>query len=81
MIALDIATVIIIVGAITAVVTAVSANKAKTQATKVLARPAQNTAHAVRLLDKVVSADEVLPSLPSTLINEIKQFLSQYYKT
>lgn len=43
-------------------------------------RPTQQLAHAVRLLDRILSADSVMPSIPTTLSDEARAFTEQYYR-
>jgi hypothetical protein len=77
-VAVDIALVVVIVAAVVGGITAVSANRAQQKALTA-GRPDRRLPQAARLLDKVVAADDVLPSLPTVLVKEIKAFLTRYY--
>ena len=41
--------------------------------------PTLNHECAIRVLDRIVAADEVLPSLPSDLVNEAKSVIARHY--
>jgi hypothetical protein len=76
-IAVDIALVLIAIAAITAGVTALSAKKAQVRA--IQTAPHHRLGQAVRLLDRIVAADSILPSLPSELVAEAKQIIVSHY--
>lgn len=78
MVAVEIALVIIIVATITAGASVWGANRAKK--IQALNDPGRKLAQAVRLLDQVRQADDILTALPSALSDDVRTFLKAYYK-
>ena len=78
MVAVDIALVIIIVAAITAGASIYGANRVKKSEYR--NDPARKLAQAVRLLDQVRQADDILTALPTALAEDVRTFLNSYYR-
>lgn len=84
MVAIDIALLIIAVVAVVGGVSAYSANRARqleigSGPNAQLAGVNRQLAQAARLLDRIVTADQMMPSLPTDLAEEAKKFVAVYY--
>lgn len=80
MIAVDIATLLIIIGAVVAGITAMSAHHAQTKAIQTATAPDRRLGTAVRLLDRIVQAHETgFGMLPDPLLKEAQQVVNDFY--
>lgn len=78
MIAVDIALVVVLIGAIVAGVTAASSHRAQTKALK--AAPDRRLGNAVRLLDRIVQSHESgMAMVPEQLLKEAQDIVTDYY--
>lgn len=68
------ATVIVLVG-----IVAVAWGRAHKRELTAARQPRIEHERAVRLLDRILAADEVLPSLPSDLIKEARTLITRHY--
>ncbi len=76
MIAINIFLVVVVLVVIGSIVYSVN-NKA---AIKAKTGPNVELAHAVRILDRILAADKLYPSIPQELSNEATKFVSTFYK-
>ncbi len=76
MIAVDIFLVVVVFGIIGLIVYSVNNRATVTAKT----RPNVELAHAVRIMDRILAADQVLPTLPHDLLEEAAGFVRTYYK-
>lgn len=78
MIAIDIATLLIVIGTVVAGVTAFSSHHAQTKA--VHASPDKRLGKAVRLIDRIVQAHEGgYAMLPEAMLEEAEEIVNDYY--
>lgn len=73
------ALVVIAVVTIVAVTAATAAGRAHKRELTAARQPIVDHERAVRLLDRIVAADEVLPSLPTDLVREAQALITRHY--